>query len=388
MARIVNVHIITRLELGGAQQNTLYTVTHLDPARFMTYLVSGRGGLMDAEAISLLGNRLIFLDSLVREISPWTDLRALLGLVRILRRIRKENRGLPVVVHTHSSKAGLLGRIAARLAGIRGIVHTYHGFGFHDFQKKWVRSVFILLERVASRVTQRQVFVSRDNERVGRALGLVRMESRVIRSGISFQAFREAAAGREKIRRELGISATLPVVTTIACFKPQKAPLDFVAMADAVRKDYPSVLFLMAGDGELRPEAEEEISRRGLQKHLRLLGWRRDIPELLSGSDLFVLSSLWEGLPRVLIEASLSGLPIVTTDIEGASEIVREGETGFIVPRKDYLALARKVLYLLQNPAEAAKMGESARAVPPEFDIDEMVRAQERLYESLYERPF
>lgn len=383
MTRIVNVHIITRLELGGAQQNTLYTVTHLDPRKFLSYLVTGRGGLLDGEASSLLGTRLIFCGPLVRKINPFQDLRALFDLVRILRTIRTANSGLPMVVHTHSSKAGILGRFAAKLAGLDQIVHTYHGFAFHEFQNPWVRQLYIFFEKALGRITKKQVFVSRDNERAAGDLGLICHDSRIIRSGISFKSFRESPGDRDKIRKEFGLSDSVPAVMTIACFKPQKAPLDFVAMADAVRSQFPDVRFYMAGDGELRSPVETEIARRGLKDHIILLGWRRDIQDLLAGSDIFVLSSRWEGLPRVLIEARLAGLPAVTTDIEGASEIVSEGQTGFIVPRKDYLALAEKVLYLLRHPAEARKMGDAARSVPLEFDIDEMVRSQEKLYESM-----
>src|ERR1700693_3131711 len=179
MARIINIHIITRLELGGAQQNTLYTVSHLDPRKFVSYLVTGRGGLLDGEASSRLGPRLIFCGPLVREINLLKDLRACFDLVCILRRIRSAHPSLPVVVHTHSSKAGILGRFASKLAGLDQIVHTYHGFAFHEFQNQWVRRLYIFIEKVSGRITIKQVFVSRDNENAARVLGLICHESRI-----------------------------------------------------------------------------------------------------------------------------------------------------------------------------------------------------------------
>ncbi len=388
MRKIVIIHIITRLELGGAQQNTLYTVTHLDPGKFETFLICGRGGVLDSEA-AVLGDHLCFIPQLRREIHPFFDLMALFKITTLLREIKKRYPGHLLIVHTHSSKGGILGRFAARLAGGSSVVHTFHGFGFHDFQNKWVKRFYIFLENLTGRLTRQLIFVSKDNADKALKLGLVTGVPLIIRSGISFKGFKmpgneTALIGSDLVFRcrskELNLPVTTPLVTMVACFKPQKAPLDFVEMAGEVIKKVSNVHFLMIGDGELRPAIESRIKTLQLTPYITLLGWRRDVPQWLASSNVFVLSSLWEGLPRVLIEARLSGLPIVTTEIEGADEMVEEGKNGFIVPKKDYLALGEKVLYLLQNPAAAKKMGEAGRSVPAEFDIDEMVRRQEQLY--------
>lgn len=379
MRKVVVVHIITKLELGGAQQNTLYTVTHLNPDQFETYLISGKGGILDPEA-SILGDRLFFVPELKRKIHPFYDVGALFKTINILKKLRKKWTNIPVIVHTHSSKGGILGRLAGYVAGVPVIVHTYHGFGFHDFQKKWLQKLYIFLEKLAGKITHQLIFVSKDNARRASELGLVKNSPLIIRSGISFKKFKEMNFGPSRIKKELNLPETIPLVIQVACFKPQKAPLDFIDMANEVIRKTSNVHFLMMGDGELRTFIEDKINQLHLSPYITLLGWRRDIPDLLAESDVFVLSSLWEGLPRVLIEARLSGLPIVTTNIEGAEEMVENGKTGFIVPKKDYLALAGKVLYLLQNPFVAKKMGEAARAVSVEFDIDEMVRRQEQLY--------
>jgi glycosyltransferase involved in cell wall biosynthesis len=386
MPKIGVIHIITKLELGGAQQNTLYTVSHLDPEKFETYLITGPGGLLDGEA-SRLGGHLVFIPELKREIHPIFDLVSLIKIRSIIRKIAKSHPGSPLLVHTHSSKAGILGRLAAYLADRSVIiVHTFHGFGFHDFQNGMTRRLYILLERAVARITRRMIFVSRDNaERAGR-LGITRGPSHLIRSGISFQAYRKPKTKGPGIRAELGLAAGLSLVTTVACLKAQKSPLDFIRAAHWVLNVYPDVHFLLVGDGPLREAAEAEVQRLQIGNSLSLLGWRRDVPEILRTSTIFVLASLWEGLPRVLIEARLSSLPIVTTDIEGAGEMIEEGRTGFIVPKKDYLALGKKVLYLLENPEVADRMGAAGRNVPAEYDIDEMVKRQQDLYSELVQR--
>jgi glycosyltransferase involved in cell wall biosynthesis len=379
MPKIVVIHIITKLELGGAQQNTLYTVFHLDPSKFEPFLIAGPGGVLDEEA-ARLGSHLYFVPELKREIHPFLDLLALFKIIRVIRKIKKAHPGSPILVHTHSSKGGMIGRLAAFLAGVFLIIHTFHGFGFHDYQNRLKKRFYILLEKWMGKITRQVVFVSRDNANRALELGLVQRAPLIIRSGISFKAFQTRQLDLSDIRKELNLPLAAPLITMVACFKPQKAPLDFVFMANEVLKKSSNAHFLLVGDGDLRPLLEGEIERLKLNRAIILLGWRRDVPEILASSNIFVLSSLWEGLPRVLIEARLSALPVVTTDIEGADEMVEEGKTGFIVHKKDYLAIADKVLYLLENPVQAKKMGEAGSKVPNEFDIDEMLRREEELY--------
>jgi glycosyltransferase involved in cell wall biosynthesis len=385
MPKIVVLHIITKLELGGAQQNTLYTVLHLNRERFDPYLISGKGGVLDNEA-SKLGSRLIFIPSLRRDIHPFFDLLALIELVRIIRKIRRSHPEALLIVHTHSSKAGILGRVAAYLAQVRLIIHTYHGFGFHDYQNKLLRRFYVGLERWIGKITRRIIFVSRNNASKAIELGIIKESPLLIRSGISFTSYQKEKLAGTDIRKELNLSSKVPLVTMVACFKEQKAPLDFIFTAREILKQAPDTHFLLVGDGELRSLIEGEIAKSGMNHAVTLLGWRRDVPEILASSDIFLLTSLWEGLPRVLIEARLSALPVVTTDIEGADEIVDEGRSGFVVRKKDYLALADKVLYLLKNPALAKKMGEAGSKVPIEYDIDEMVQRQEKVYLDLIEK--
>ncbi|MFI5304792.1 MAG: glycosyltransferase family 4 protein [Nitrospiria bacterium] len=385
MSKIVVIHIITKLELGGAQQNTLYTVSHLNREKFEPYLICGKGGVLDEEA-SYSGIPIFFVKELKRKIHPIFDFVAFLKIGYFIRQLKKRHLGSPIIVHTHSSKGGIVGRLAAYLTGLSIIIHTYHGFGFHDFQNRFIKRFYILIEKVIAKITRQAVFVSRNNADRALELGLIQDVPLLIRSGISFKTFRNHRPGNSNIRNELNLLSTTPLVTMIACFKPQKAPLDFILTANHVLKKAPNTHFLLIGDGDLRPAIEAEINKLELKQSLTLLGWRRDVPEILASSNIFVLTSLWEGLPRVLIEARLSSLPIVTTAIEGADEIVENERTGYIVPKKDYLALAEKVLYLLENPSLAKQMGKEGSHVPNEYDIDEMVLRQEKLYLELIEK--
>jgi len=371
-------HIITKLELGGAQQNTLFTVSHLDQARFRPILIAGEAGPLDGEARALAGVEFHQVFSLVRELRPLSDLRALLALTLLLRRLR------PVIVHTHGSKAGILGRLAAWLAGVPVIIHSIHGFGFTRYQSWPVRRTLVALEGLAARLTTRFFAVSEANRQLGVELGFFPDDRcAVIRSGVDLAAIRRTGVDTVAKKRELGLEPGRPVVGMVAPMKPQKAPLDFVRVAARVAAKKPGTQFLFVGDGELRGAMEEEITRLGLVKSFRLAGWRRDVPAIMRCLDIFVLTSLWEGLPRVYLEALASGVPVVGTRVDGAAEVVRDGVNGYLLAPGDVPGLADRVLALLGNPTLAADMGRRGAALPPEFDIHDMVSRQEEEYERL-----
>lgn len=384
MERTVRVcHVITRLEMGGAQDNTLYTAAHLGPP-FAASLVCGPGGMRDDDA-RRSGVAVTFVPSLVREIRPLRDLAAVAALVRIFRRDR------PAIVHTHSSKAGIVGRIAARLAGVSIVVHSVHGFGFNDTQPAPLRALLVGLERLVAPLTTRFVLVSRANLDRGVRLGVVRGDrATLIRSGVRIGEFAAAASdpalrNGAGLRHELGIPPSTPLVGMIACLKPQKAPLTFIEVAARVAADRPRTHFVLAGDGELRPAVEARIRETGLEGRVHLLGWRRDVPRLLAAIDVMVLTSLWEGLPRVLPEAIAAGVPIVATGVDGTTDILRDGETGIVRPPGDCEGMARGVAAILRDPEIGRALAGRARAALDEFDIDRMVRDQERLYHALLE---
>jgi len=377
MSRIRVLHAITLLELGGAQRNTLDTVTLLDRSRFEVGLACGVGAELYGEAQALADVRLFSLPHLAREVRPLTDLAALGELRAAIRAFR------PDVVHTHSSKAGVLGRIAAHSERIPVVVHTIHGFGFGPHQSAPVRWAFLAAERWVARWTDHFVAVSRRNLEEGVRLGLFdAAHASVIRSGIVLDAFRKHTGG-EAVRRELGIPAAAPVVLQVACFKPQKAPERFVAAAAHLAGRFPDAHFVLVGDGELRPALDAARRRAGLEGRLHLPGWRRDVPALLDAATVVTLTSRFEGLPRALVEALAANVPVVAMAVDGVEEVVREGVDGFLVREGDIGALAERVSSLLVDPDLRAAMAARAGEGLDQFDRDAMVRQQELLYAEL-----
>ncbi len=370
MAKIKVAHIITLLELGGAQENTLYTCEHLDKNKFDVMLICGKGGILDAQTKNI---KTYFVKHLIREICPLYDLLAFIKIYKIL---KKEK---PDVIHAHSSKAGIIGRWAAYCAKVPVIIHTFHGFGFNDEQNYLVKKIYILAERLTAKITDKLVAVSYQNiskglkNKIGNEL-----QYTLIRSGIKLQDY-QIDIDVEKKKKEFAI-INEHIVGMIACFKKQKAPLDFIKTAKLVCNEKPDTKFILVGDGFLRKRIEPEIKKLNLEKNVILTGWRKDSNEIIKTFDVFVLTSLWEGLPRVIVEAMASGIPVVATYIDGTREIVQEGLTGFVVQPHETEKMAERILRLLNNPDLRKKLSQEAKKRVQEFDIDLMVSQQEKLY--------
>jgi glycosyltransferase involved in cell wall biosynthesis len=369
-------HLITKLELGGAQQNTLYCVRHHDRKRFSVSLGAGIGGVLDGDAKSIPGADIHWFPDLVREVSPARDIPFLMKYTRFLVKNRVD------ILHTHSSKAGILGRIAAAFARIPVVVHTVHGWGFHDYQRMPVRKFYVLLERLIAPHTDILIGVSRENIERGLREGIGHAtQYRLIHSGINVAEFSRPSRPRAATRKGLGIPAGALVVGTVGNFKAQKAPLDFIRAAALVQKSVPNAWFVMAGDGELLKEARDLAENLGIGGRVVFAGWRRDIPDLLAAFDLFALSSLFEGLPRSVLQAHSAGLPIVATDAGGTAEAVRDGVTGYVTRPRDPAGLSARIISILKDPAKARAMGEAGRkSIGEDFEIGRMLADIEENY--------
>ena len=261
-------------------------------------------------------------------------------------------------------------------------MHTVHGFGFHPGQRPPVRWLFRAAERLTGRITDRLVFVSEANRREARRLGIqARGGDVLLRSALPVGRFSPDREAGEAWRRRAGIPDNVPLVGMIACLKPQKRPLDFVAVAMRVAARWPEARFVVAGDGALRADMEAAAAAAGLADRIALLGWRRDIPDLLRALDCLVLTSRWEGLPKVVVEGILSGVPVVANAVDGVEEVLAAWGGGFCVPPGKIDAMAERVLRILDGscPAPPADLPSLAA----EFDEAAMVRRHEALYREL-----
>jgi glycosyltransferase involved in cell wall biosynthesis len=377
------LQVITSLTTGGAQEHMIYLCDLLDKKRFCVTILSGTQTTSDADCVEEVIKKNINLTlapQLSREINPIRDLVALFKMMTYIRKERFD------VVHTNSSKAGILGRLAARWAGVPVIVHTAHGWAHHNFMNKWRRKFYIMLERIAEKFTDKIVAVSELsvkkalNDKIGQ-----QGKYCIIRSGIDIEKFTRYGIDVDKEKRKWKIDPSDKVVGTVTRLFDQKSPGDFIRMANEILKSNGRVSFLLVGDGPLKKEMEVMMAEYKLSKKVILTGFRSDIPELLSIVDVFVLTSLWEGLPRVLPQAMAMGIPIVATCVDGIPEAVKHGQNGFLVPPKDFHALAQRTLQLIENPSLAKRMGEAGKQmVSPKFCVKEMVKKTEKLYEYLF----
>jgi glycosyltransferase involved in cell wall biosynthesis len=395
------LHIITRMVKGGAQENTLATAAGLTSPDWRSTLVTGPAigpeGSMEAE-VRASGVRTIELPELVREPSPALDLQACAKLTALLRRER------PEIVHTHTSKAGFVGRIAARAAGIPHVIHTPHGHVFHSYESRLKTAMFLLAERACRPLARRLVALTPRERDEHVELGVGRDgDWTVVHSGVDFAPFLAARGSGSEARRALGIPSEHTVIGTVGRLVPIKGQCYLVDAFARVAAGRGDLHLLLVGDGELRDELEgrarsanlgivshdrrvpESIPQGGSRVHF--LGLRRDVPRLMAAMDLFALPSLNEGMGRVLVEAMSMGLPCVASRVSGIPDVVEEGSTGILAPPRDPAGLATGLQTLLNDPALRADMGAAGHArVVPEFSRERMLEKLEALYRDLLQQ--
>jgi glycosyltransferase involved in cell wall biosynthesis len=376
------LHPITRLIVGGAQENTMFTAAMLDKNRFQAEILSGpqtgsEGSLI--EEVRQRGIPLTIFPDLLRQVSPLHDLRALRQMAARMRAERYS------IVHTHSSKAGILGRIAARLAGVPVIIHTVHGWSFHDYMSPAVRWTYILLERLTARFSQALIVVAERDIHKGLQAGIGKKEQyHLIRSAIPLDEFDPSKIDRQAVRRELGLPPDCVVIGNVGRFSAQKNPLDWVRVAGEVGRSRPEVRFLLVGDGPLRGEVEAGLAQEGLSARSVLTGLRRDVPRMMAAMDIFLLTSLWEGLPRVLPQAMAMGLPVIANQADGTLEAIQPGLTGYLCEAGQITKMAQHCIDLVDQPTQRQAMGECGQAfAAQEFDLHRMIAQIEALYTNL-----
>jgi glycosyltransferase involved in cell wall biosynthesis len=386
-------HLITRMVVGGAQENTLFNCEdlirlHGDEVLLVTgpaigpegdLLKQGRGGLHERIDVP---TRIV--PSLRRAIDPWRDTTSYLALKQVIREFR------PDVVHTHSAKAGFLGRLAAWKLRVPAIIHTVHGAPFHPYQSAAARSLFCWCERYAAGRCHALISVAD-------AMTDLMVQAKVapldkfttIYSGMDVEPFLHADEHRERVRRELGFAHEHVVVGKIARLFHLKGHADVIRAAVAVVKAQPNVRFLFVGDGILRDQLQSQIDAAGLREHFRFTGLvpPSDIPKYIGAMDLLIHASLREGLARALPQALIAGKPVIGYDVDGAREVTIAGQTGYLVAPQ-WSDLVQPMIELAADPTARQRLGaEGRRRFADQFRHEFMTRRIRAVYEMVLSRP-
>jgi glycosyltransferase involved in cell wall biosynthesis len=383
------LHIITRLDMGGSAQNTLLSCKELC-GKYEIILVHGlshESGMTEIEKKSVQdgaaeakknGVKVIVLTSLVRSIRPVKDFKALISLVRL---IFKEK---PDIVHTHSSKGGILGRLAAKIARVPYIIHTPHGHVFYGHFGPFASKVFLWVEKIFTRFTDRLVALTDGEKDDYINLSVCPFEKLLkIHSGVDVKKFMQANGNRVEKRRSLGLNQNGAVIGFVGWLLPIKGPDYLLKAMDDVWHEHQEVSLVLVGKGDMDVDLRAKALRKDVNGKVKFLGWREDIDEIMPLFDMLVLPSLNEGMGRVLVEAMAAGKPVVASRVGGIPDLVRDGETGYLVPPADENALANGIKKLLDDPDKAKQMGLRGREHCRQFGVEAMIEKLDNLYSNL-----
>jgi len=391
--KIKIIHIITRLDKGGSAENTLLTAGGLDKQIYDVLLIKGlsiESGMADDEAMAveksireaeIEGVRILTLSGLVRRISPFYDFKTFFALVKILRY------ECPHIVHTHTSKAGILGRWAAFFAGVPIIIHTPHGHVFWGYFGRLKTSFYIILEKFTAVITDKIIALTEQEKNDHLHFRIASGDKfSVVHSGIKLDRFSNLSADPAVMRRKLGISEGDLVVGTTGRLTPVKGYRYLIEAAVNILDARPNTTFVFLGAGELSDELKKMASKLGMKEKVKFLGWRPDVAEVMSAFDLFVLPSLNEGMGRVLVEAMALGKPIVASDVGGIPALVLHGENGYLVFPGDAEHLSAAISDLLENPEKRKSMGENGKKIAADYSADAMVQKIDQLYRTVLQQ--
>ncbi|MEV0794051.1 glycosyltransferase [Kribbella sp. NPDC050459] len=370
--RIEVAQIVTRF-IAGAGGVALRGVLPLDPDRYRVTIITGQGGPLTDRAAAA-GMRVLIEPSLVAPLSPNDDRRALRELTALCAAGRYD------VVHTHSAKAGALGRLAAHRAGVPRIVHTYHGFPFHQFQNPLRRTAYIAVERRLARITATVLAIGTGVATEALRLGLATPSSlRTITPVVESVTVPRTDSSRTAARAELGVGATTPLIGTVGRIDYQKAPEHLIAAVAGLRHTDAVAVWIGSGPGDRA--AKDLVRRSGLTDRFVFAGERSDVPQLLPAFDVFAMASRYEGLPCAVVEAMRCGLPVVATAVNSVPDLVIPGESGILVPPGRPRLLAEAVDDLLDDRPKAERMARRGQAsAGSTYDAESLAEVLDQVY--------
>jgi glycosyltransferase involved in cell wall biosynthesis len=349
---------------------------------FESDILYGKSDGTEGELVSVCRDNRIpvfFVPELGREPDPADDAIALKKIVRHLRERPYD------IVHTHTSKGGFIGRLAARLAGLRAVVHTPHGHIFHSYYGFFETRFFILLERLGAQFSRRIITLTDREARDHLELGIGSPDLfTTVRSGVDLDHFRKARSKRSNLLLKWNISAGRPVVGFVGRHAPVKGVHYLLEAVPEILRRRKETLFIFVGDGELRERLETRAAELGVAGSVLFPGLLADTSEIYPLFDVLVVPSLNEGMGRVIVEAMAGGTAVIATDVGGIPELVQHGRTGLLIPPKDPSAIARAVEQLLSDePLRRALVGRAEEFINPDFDLSEMINKIETIYLSI-----
>lgn len=376
--KIIHVQLLPLL--SGVQKVTLDEMERLDPTRFDKILICKCPGEL-TDRLSGLGVRFNYISDLKRDISPINDIRAFFALVKVFLHEK------PDIVHSHSSKTGILARFAAYISRVPKIIHTVHGFSFPAESRFLVRSLYYLLEYMAGKITTKLIVLNDEDLGIAaHTLGIPKTRIVLLPNGVDCEVYRPPIlCERDKVRKlSYGIDDNkFILIGMVGRLWRQKNPQCFFDAATIVLSSHKNVFFYFIGDGEMRDEIEGMISSHHLSSNVHIMGWRSDVPMLLRGLDIMVLPSRWEGMPLSILEAMASGLPVVVSDIPGNNHIVSHNINGLLFSPEDSNHLARLLLDLIDNKDRRFNISSRARAdIIASYRLEGRISSVISLYQS------
>lgn len=378
--KIKIAHVVTRLDWGGPPDIIRLICKSLDPEKFDVTIIVGSTGYPSLKTQRFLSEySVITIPQLQREVNPANDITALFRLYYLLREKKFD------IVHTHTAKAGALGRIAARFAGVPRIIHTSHGHNFYGYFGPFKSKLVIMIERFLTHFTGRITALTELEKRDLASYQVAQPDKVVvINSGIELDQFRKVTIDSIRKREELGISRDSLVVGMIGRLEPVKGSEYFIEAIHEVSKKIPDAEFLVVGEGSLRHKLISQCKKLKISEKVTFTGWREDIQDILAILDVLTLPSLNEAVGRILIEAGACGIPVVATNVGGIPEVVQNGETGILVSPHNSNELARALISLLENEEERLSMGEAAKYwVDDKCSASRMVKRFSELYSEM-----